>query len=79
MAKSIELTLEEAKQHPECFMYVWATDQFLAAIEPKYAKIIGAKRANQKKVLMLSVAYTENVQKSRLGDGIFYIHICVDI
>lgn len=54
MAKSIELTLEEAKQHPECFMYVWATDQFLAAIEPKYAKIIGAKRANQKKVLMLS-------------------------
>ena len=54
MAKKIELTLAEACKHPECFMYVWATDAFLKAIDPKYAAIISQKRNNQKKVLMLS-------------------------
>ena len=54
MAKGIELTINEACKHPECFMYVWANDQFLKAINPKYAQIIYVKRANQKKVLMLS-------------------------
>ena len=54
MAKGIELTLDQARQHPSAFMYVWATDKFLNKIDPKYAKVIRVKRANQKKVLMLS-------------------------
>lgn len=54
MAKSIELTLQEACKHPECFLYVWANSDFLGAIERKYARIIGQKGANQRKVLMLS-------------------------
>lgn len=54
MAKSIELTISEAIKHPECFMYVWASDAFLNAINPQYAQIIRVKRANEKKVLMLS-------------------------
>ena len=54
MAKGIELTLDQAIKHPESFLYVWATDEFLGAINPKYAKVIYGKRQNQKKVLMLS-------------------------
>ena len=54
MAKGIELTLEQACKHPESFLYVWVSDEFLKAINSKYAKIIYTKRANQKKVLMLS-------------------------
>lgn len=50
----IELTIEEACKRPECFMYVWAKEDFLKAIDAKYAKIIRGKQANQKKVLMLS-------------------------
>ena len=50
----IELTIEQAKKHPSNFLYVWATDEFLNAIPKKYASIIRTKRANQKKVLMLS-------------------------
>lgn len=50
----IELTINEAKKHPASFMYVWANDKFLNAINPKHAKIIAMKKANQKKVLMLS-------------------------
>lgn len=54
MAKGIELTLDEAKKHPESFMYVFVSDDFLRAIKRQYAEIIFRKRANQKKVLMLS-------------------------
>ena len=52
--KSIELTIQEACKHPECFMYVWASDEFLEAIPRKYARIIGTKAANERKVLALS-------------------------
>ena len=54
MAKGIELTLDEVKKHPESFMYVFVSDAFLDAIQKKYASIIRVKRANQRKVLMLS-------------------------
>lgn len=57
----IELTINEACQHPECFLYVWASDNFLNAIKPEYASIIRVKRANESKVLMLSA-------KKYLGD-----------
>lgn len=56
-----ELTIEQAKKSPAAFMYVWASDQFLNAIYPQYAKIISVKRANEKKLLMLSA-------KKYLGD-----------
>lgn len=51
---AVELTIKQACEHPASFMYVWASDQFLNAINAKYASVIRMKRANQKKVLMLS-------------------------
>ena len=51
---AVELTIKQACEHPASFMYVWASDQFLNAINAKYASVIRTKRANQKKVLMLS-------------------------
>lgn len=51
---AVELTIKQAYEHPASFMYVWASDQFLNAINAKYASVIRMKRANQKKVLMLS-------------------------
>lgn len=50
----MELTIKQACEQPQNFMYVWATDEFLAAIQPKYATVIRAKRANQQKLLALS-------------------------
>lgn len=49
-----ELTKQEACTSPASFMYIFATDEFLSYIEPKYAYIIKGKRANQVKILMLS-------------------------
>lgn len=49
-----ELTKQEACTAPASFMYIFATDEFLSYIEPKYANIIKGKRANQVKILMLS-------------------------
>ena len=49
-----ELTKQEACTSPASFMYIFATDEFLSYIEPKYANIIKGKRANQVKILMLS-------------------------
>lgn len=50
----VELTINEAKQSPVNFLYCWVNDEFLAAIPSKYANIIAVKRANQRKLLMLS-------------------------
>lgn len=49
-----ELTKQEACTAPASFMYIFATDEFLSYIEPKYANIIRGKRGNQVKILMLS-------------------------
>ena len=49
-----ELTKQEACTSPASFMYIFATDEFLSYIEPKYAYIIKGKRSNQVKILMLS-------------------------
>lgn len=50
----VELKIEEAKKSPANFMYCWVPDEFLQAIPSKYANIIAVKRANQRKLLMLS-------------------------
>lgn len=49
-----ELTIEQACEHPENFLYVWTTKAYLSAINSKYATIIAQKAANQRKLLMLS-------------------------
>ena len=49
-----ELTIQEACTAPASFMYIFASDEFLSYIEPKYARIIKGKRGNQVKILMLS-------------------------
>lgn len=49
-----ELTIDQAKKSPAAFMYVFATDKFLACISKKYANIIRVKRANELKLLKLS-------------------------
>lgn len=50
----VELTIEQACQHPANFMYIWVSDEFLAAIPRKYALKVAQKRVNQRKVLWLS-------------------------
>ena len=58
------LTVEEAKKNPSMFMYVFATDEYLAAIDSKYASVIRGKRANQEKLLKISAdEYLNDWQK----------------
>lgn len=59
-----ELTIEQAQKHPAAFMYVWASDDFLARINKKYAKRIAVKRDNQVKLLKLSAdKYLKDAKK----------------
>ena len=58
---AVKLTIDEAKKSPSMFMYVFAREEFLQALPAKYAYIIRAKAANQRKILMLSA-------KEYLGD-----------
>lgn len=52
---AVELTIEQAKQKPEAFLYVWADEKaFLRYIDQKHANIIRGKKYNQNKVLRLS-------------------------
>lgn len=51
----IELTIDQVKQHPASFLYIFADETaFLQKINSKYAAIIRGKKANQIKVLALS-------------------------
>lgn len=50
----IELTIQQASSNPASFMYIWASKEFLKAINAKYAKIIYGKQLNQIKLLTLS-------------------------
>lgn len=51
----MELTIQQAKEQSANFMYIWADEQkFLQYIDKKYASVIRVKKANQKKLLMLS-------------------------
>ena len=50
----MELTIESACKHPANFMYIWASDAFLAKIDSKHRSIIRLKRMNQNKLLALS-------------------------
>ena len=51
----IELTIDQVKQHPACFMYIFADEKaFLQKINKDYAAVIRGKKANQIKVLALS-------------------------
>lgn len=52
MAKT--LSTAEARKNSASFLYIFADDTYLSYIQPKYRKIISAKRANQRKVLVLS-------------------------
>lgn len=67
-----ELTIEQAKQTPGAFMYVFASEQFLNAIQAKYARVIRGKKANENKLLELSAqaygttkqAYTDAIRQA---------------
>ena len=51
----MELTIQEASRQSANFMYIWADEnKFLRYIPKKYASIIRTKKANQKKLLVLS-------------------------
>jgi len=51
----LELTIEQAIQKPETFLYVFADEnKFLRYIDSKHAAVIRGKKANQNKVLLLS-------------------------
>ena len=49
-----ELTLDQARKHADCFIYIFASDAYLKEISKKYAAVIRTKRANQRKLLTLS-------------------------
>lgn len=51
------ITLEQAKQHPSEFLYIFATDEFLQYIDARHRATIVGKRANQYKVLLLSAKH----------------------
>lgn len=54
MANLSTLSIEQAKKAPAAFLYVWASDEFLAAIPAKHARVIRGKKANQQKLLLIS-------------------------
>lgn len=59
-----ELTIAQVQKTPAAFMYVFASDKFLACISKKYANIIRTKRANQIKLLKLSAEkYLKDINK----------------
>ena len=72
----IELTIDQAKKHPFNFVYIWASDSFLSRINPKYAAVIRAKRANQNLVIYHSAnkyrttekAYTDAIRAQFIDD-----------
>ena len=51
----MELTIQQACERSASFMYLWADeDKFLKYIKNEYAAIIRGKKANQKKLILLS-------------------------
>ena len=51
----MELTIQQAQEQSANFMYIWADEQkFLQHINKTYASVIRTKKANQKKLLLLS-------------------------
>ena len=51
----MELTINQACKHSADFMYLWADEEkFLRYIKSKYANEIRRKKANQKKLILLS-------------------------
>lgn len=51
----MELTIQQACAHSADFMYLWADEEkFLRYIKAKYANEIRRKKANQKKLILLS-------------------------
>lgn len=49
-----ELKITDAQQHPANFLYIFASDEFLALLDEKPRKAIVGKAANQRKLLLLS-------------------------
>lgn len=54
MAEIREIPLSEAKLHPACFLYVFATNSFLNAVDAKHREIIRTKGFNEKRLMQLS-------------------------
>ena len=51
---AFKLSIDEVKQKPEGFLYVFASDDFCRAIGTNAGRIIVGKRANQRKILLQS-------------------------
>lgn len=65
------LTLDEARKNSAMFLYIFADNTYLSYIPKKYAKIISNKRANQRKLLVLSAqAY---INKDAMYGGTEYM------
>lgn len=72
---AVELTIEQAKKAPQNFLYIYASDQFLAKLDNKTASVLRSKAANQRKVLVLSAdkykttykAYTDAIRSAFIG------------
>ncbi len=59
-----ELTIEQAKQHPNSFLYVFASEKYLSYISAKYRDIIRTKKLNEIYLLKLSAEkYLKNIDK----------------
>ena len=68
----MEESLEQVKKHPASYLYVFVSNDFLNAIDPKHARIIRGKRANQQKLL----AYTAENEYGSLDQ---YSRVVTDV
>ena len=69
MAEIREIPLSEAKLHPACFIYVYATNSFLEAVDEKHRAIIRSKGFNEKKLMTLS-AETEGITYEQYKEAV---------
>lgn len=68
----LELTIAQACEQPQSFMYVWCPDELLAYMGGRARTVIATKRANQNKLLQLSAdkfkttkqAYTDAIRQA---------------
>lgn len=67
-----ELTIQEACTNPQNFMYLWADEErFLPYIKPEYREVIVSKKANQRKLILLSAQ--RYINKNAVMDGAEYM------
>lgn len=71
-----KVSIQDCYTSPEAFLYVFATDEYIARLGTKAQKIITQKRANQNKILLQSAAGGPSVEslQNALREGFIQIY-----